>query len=955
MGRIASRAWVLRRHGQTHQVLSPGLAAPRRTNLPPETTSFVGREQDLDAVGRAFASGCRLVTVLGPAGTGKTRLARRFAARALDAAESPGGVWFCDLSEARSREDITSSVAAALGVPAALGDPVAQIAHALAGRPRVLVVLDNFEQIVACAGGTLGRWLASAPESRWLVTSRERLRIEGETCVDLAPLPHELGARLFEERARAVRASFVVSEANAADVGELVRRLDGLPLAIELAAARANVLPPKKLLERLVSRFDVLKSSIQDRARRQLTLRGAIDWSWDLLSDRERGALMRCSIFRGGFALEAAEAVLPPPALDLIEALVDRSLVRRYEPEGLPGEVRFGLYESIREYAAEKLDASGVRIEALARHCAHYLDQGEAWATGLSGPDVAGCLARLRLEADNLLAVHRRAIDDAPDVSARAALALDALLSTRGPFEAQLELLETAVAVAPPNDAALTARVLLARGQAWRARGDRTRGRDDLDRAREHAGRAADAVLEATVLAAIARDDLDSGHPDQARSGIERSLGLARGAGERKLEAGLLGMLGQLQLKQNRLHDARLRFEAALALHRAVGNRIAECGTLGNLGIVDHWQWRDEQAEDDYRRALAIAQELGDRREEAVIRTNLALLHGDRGQFDAARKEFEEALRVQREAGYRQFVGMSIGGLGTVDHAVGRLEDARRRYEESLGIFRELGHRRYEIASLRYLGVLALDEGNPKKALELLEQALSIAREVHDLSGFVLGPLGAALAALDRIVESRAAFAAAAEDLAARGEPRAIPIVALFEGFLDLALARDAESRGKHAEASDHRGRARQRLDPAGPGGAAARSSDARVAANLLERGLGDAVPSSRGGTTLEVGPNVAWFRIGRGKKIDLRQRRALRLLLGKLIAAARESPGRGLSVHELVEAGWPGEKILPDAAVSRVYTSIKTLRHLGLRDLLVHGEDGYVLDPATRVVPGPT
>lgn len=943
------------------------------TNLPPETTSFVGRGDDLAALAAAFGGGGRLVTVLGPAGTGKTRVARRFAADQLGAGACPGGAWFCDLSEARTLEDVVAAVGGVIGAPPGRGDAPAQIGHALAGRGALLLVLDNFEQLVACGPSTIGRWLAAAPRARVLVTSRERLSIDGEIALELPPLAPELAARLFEERARAVRRDFAIGAADRADVAELVRRLDGLPLAIELAAARINVLPPKKLLERLASRFELLRSARRDRGKRQLTLRGAIDWSWDLLSPPERRALARCSVFRGGFDVEAAEAVLSPAApstaVDLVEALIDRSLVRRLATPSLPGEARFGTYESIREYAAEALEAMGDRDEVVELHATHYLGRGEAWAKGLTGPDVAECLARLRLETDNLLAAHRASLARAPAVAARIALALDAMLANRGPFELELELLENAVRAAPSDDAALSARALQARGQAWRARGDRTKGRADLDRALDLASRSSDPTLEAAVLAALARDELDAGHPEAARERVERALELAAGTGDRVLQAGLLGFCGQLQLKHNRLNEAREHFEAALALHREVGNRMAECATLGNLGIIDQWQWREEQAADDYRRALALACELGDRREEAVIRTNLALLHADGGQFEAAREQFEAALSVQREAGYRQFVGMSIGGLGTVDHAEGRRDEARRRYLESLATFRELGSRRYEIASLRYLGVLALDEGDAAAALTLLEEALAIAREVRDLSGFVLGPYGATLAALGRTGDARAAFDAAAADLAPRGEPRALAILALFEGFLDVARAREAEARGDPASANELRAAAQRRLDPGGPGAAATRSSDARLAAQLLERALGvapapspavasapaPAAAARTGAPSLDVGPDLMWFEAPAGGRVDLGQRRALRLLLGRLIGAAREAPGRGVSVHELVEAGWPGERILPEAALSRVYTSIKTLRRLGLHELLVRRDDGYLLDPAIRVVVHPS
>ena len=482
---------------------------PRSTNLPPEATSFVGRESDLARLAEMLGAGVRLVTVLGPAGAGKTRLARRFAAQSLGVYAGAGGVWFCDLCEARSRQALVAAVGTSLEVATAAGDPGQQIGHALAGRGPVLVVLDNFEQLVPWAAETVGAWVRRAPDLRLLVTSRERLQIESEACFDLEPLSLELSSTLFEQRARAVRADFTVSRANATDVAELVRRLDGLPLAIELAAARVNVLPPSRLRDRLAARFDLLRSQRQDLPPRQLTLRGAIDWSWELLSEDERETLAQCSVFRGGFSLEAAEAVLAPASgaivVDLVEALVGKSLVRRYEPEALPGELRFGLYETIRDYAAERLEARGAKDAIEARHSTYYVAEGEQLAEGLSGPDVVRCLARLRLETDNLLAVQRRSGERDPETSVRAALALDGLLGTRGPIDTQMSVLDAAEIASRRTDDTLVARVLLARSQVRFARGDTAAATRDLDEATGAATRAGDRSLVAQVLALQAR------------------------------------------------------------------------------------------------------------------------------------------------------------------------------------------------------------------------------------------------------------------------------------------------------------------------------------------------------------------------------------------------------------------------------------------------------------------
>ena len=279
-----------------------------RQNLPSERDAFVGRIAELQALAQELDAGARLVTVVGPAGTGKTRLACRYGRAWLG--DWPGGVYFCDLSEARSVDGVFFAVAMALEVPLGKGDPGVQIGHVIASRGRCLVILDNFEQITEHAQATVGHWLDRAANAAFVVTSRERLHLAGEAIFPIEPLPLASDAlELFAARARAQRPDFVLNDANRAAVAEVVRLLDGLPLAIELAAARVRIFSPAQLVERMRDRFRLLAGA-RGAAARQATLKAAIDWSWDLLAPWEQAALGQCSVFEGGFTLEAAEAVL---------------------------------------------------------------------------------------------------------------------------------------------------------------------------------------------------------------------------------------------------------------------------------------------------------------------------------------------------------------------------------------------------------------------------------------------------------------------------------------------------------------------------------------------------------------------------------------------------------------------------------------------------------------------
>ena len=754
---------------------------PVRFVLPAERDAFVGREAELEELARRLGSGARLMTLLGAAGMGKTRLAVRYAWQHLHA--WPGGVWFCDLTEARGVDGIVSAVGEALGVPLGKEDPVLQLGHAIAGRRRCLVVLDNFEQVAEHTAATVERWLERAVEARFVVTSRERLRVRGEEVLGVEPLGIEAGVDLFAERARRQRPGFEPREAELEAVREVVRLVEGMPLAIELAAARVRVMAVSELVARMRDRFRVLGGGGGDR---HASLRAAIAGSWELLQEWEKAALAQCAVFEGGFTLEAAEGVLDlgawpeaPWVVDVVQSLVDKCVVRMWVPEsGVRGEMpapRFGMYVSVQEYARERLGEMGVEAErgAEERHGRWYARYGTEEA--LAALERHGGIARLReleRELDNLMAGCRRAVTRGDGATAGAAYgAAGAVLALRGPFVKAVALGRSVLEMELDREA--RARALQGLGMAELSAGPMEEARAHFEAAladhREMGNRRAEGI----DLGNLGLLNRNQGRMEEARDHYEAAIAIHREVSDRRSEGIVLGNLGLLHLDQGRMEEARTHFESALAIHREVGNRRSEGIDVGNLGLLHLDRGRMEEARPHLETALAIHREVGNRRSEGIVLRNLGLLNRDQGRMEEARANFEAALAIHRELGYRLGEGTVLGNLGGLHNMQGRMEEARTHFESAIAIHREVGNRRSEGIDLSNLGGLHHDQGRMEEARANYEAALAIHRELGNRrsEGFVLGYLGSLHHDQRRIEEARAHFEAALAILPRGGQP----------------------------------------------------------------------------------------------------------------------------------------------------------------------------------------
>ena len=742
-------------HAKAYRVLRHGElwlpAEEVRHNLPAERDAFVDRQAMLQELARRFEQGARLVSILGIGGTGKTRLATRFAWMWLG--DFPGGIWFCDLSQARDADGIVRAVADALDVPLDDDDPIVRLGNAIAGRGRCLVVLDNFEQVARHAEETLGRWLSRAADACFVVTTREVLGLAGEESIALAPLQVDDAAALFMRRARAASSDFAPDAKDERDIARLVSLLDGLPLAIELAAARVRIMPPATLLARMSERFKLL-TSMGGRRDRQATLRAAFDWSWDLLAPADKSALAQLSVFEGGFTLEAAEAVLDLSAaggwaLDAVQSLVEKSLVRHV------GERRFGLLASVQEYATEHLRTPGryegsgpaAALAAETRHGEFFAGFGEQRAIAECCDDIA-----------NLMTACRRAATRGEGETAAAALeSAWAALELRGPFQAGIVL---AALLRPlPLSSEASTRVERVIGRSLHASGHAAQALAHYEAALRLARETGDRRHEADLLVRLGDLHANAGRLEQAEADQTRALGLARDLGDARIEANALRGLGVLDDFRGRYAQARRRYEDAIAVARRAGHLRDEGGILGNLGLLHANQGHMDEARTHFEASLAIAERVGDRQWAGNALSNLGLLHQVTGHADEARDKLSAALSIARDIGHAQLECIVLCNLGIVFEQLGSTGEAGEHYDAALQVARQLGDGRSEGQILNYLGLLQARQGRFDEARRALAAGEALLADVSDRIG--LATLMCSRAEAEHLAGARAAAAAA--------------------------------------------------------------------------------------------------------------------------------------------------------------------------------------------------
>ncbi len=732
------------------------LPALPRSNLPVPASRFIGRESQLVELKRLL-SDARLVTLIGPGGVGKTRLSLQAAHELLP--DFADGVWLIELAALTDAAIVPQAIATVLGVHEEPDRPLTTTLINFLRDKSILLILDNCEHIIEACAAIAAALLSACPNLRMFASSRELLGIADEVAFavpslavpDLNRLPatSELtqieAVRLFIERARSAQPNFAISDHNAPAIAEICQRLDGIPLAIELAAARVKVLSAEQINQRLDDSFRLLTGGSRSALPRQQTLRALIDWSYSLLAPEERTLFGRLAVFAGGWSLDAAEAVGAAgeidafEVLDLLMRLVDKSLVIKEE---LLGEARYRMLNIITQYALEKLHEAGEEADVRSRHFEYYVALVEAVKPHLLTADQAASLDRLEIAHDNLRSALEWAIASKSQSALRLAGALGRFWDMRSYFAEGRRLLNQALALregAPPMWQALALRWA---GSLAARQGDHAYAQvlltDSMNASREIDDRAGLAV----VLNQLGYTAYVQGEFDQSTAWLQESLRLNRALNNEVGVALAIYHLATIAWLQGEADNARRQFEESLAIRRKIGDRLGVGRSLYHLGAVAASQGDYAAARGYVEESLIITRELGDRKMLAYTLGSLGELAVSQGDYETARRSLDEGLRVARELG--DHVGIAyalevLGKLACVEHDP---DTARQYLKESVQLRHEAADREGLNDGLQALARVILTEGHPDRSVRLLaavqtqRQAIGVTLLAADQSDF---------------------------------------------------------------------------------------------------------------------------------------------------------------------------------------------------------------------------
>jgi predicted ATPase/class 3 adenylate cyclase len=698
-----------------YQLVIPGLpidfpplrtVGPHPTNLPAPLTSFVGREGDLaEACRLLHREQVRLLTLTGPGGIGKTRLALQVAAELVEA--FPDGVFFVALAPVSDPRLVVPTIAQTLAVREAAGRSLQESLRWHIGGRRLLLVLDNFEQVLSAAP-VVAELLGACRQLKVLITSRAALHVSGEQEYPVPPLSlpdvrqaeacedlmSSEAVALFVERARAVDPGFAVTDANAAALVDICRWLDGLPLAIELAAARSKLLSPKALVSRLERRFELLQGGPRDLPARQQTLRATVDWSYDLLEAGEQSLFARLAMFAGGCTLEAAEAVCDlgdgPDVLAGLGALIDKNLLQ--PRDGVDSDRRVRMLETVREYALERLGERRETDEVARRHAAYYLGLAEQAELEVLGPRQRAWYERLAADLDNL----------------------------RGALTWSLA----------HQEAEVTGRLAGALMPFWMSRGHVSEGLRWLEAALEHRGSLSRPTLAKALFAKAFMLLQVGAHHGLADALLEESLALFQELGDTTWTVRTVSVLGQTAVRAREFKRGLALREQAVALARGEADEWNLAMALLNLGLSRLQVEDHSRAQVAFEESLELHQALGDLEGAAQVLDGLGMLALGEGNYKQAVSLLEEALALARKVGHVLQVADFMADLAVVTLHEGDWTPAGRLFHESCTLAQQ-AEDDFSIAQCLWgMAVVAAAHGNAARAVRLWAAAATLRYEL---------------------------------------------------------------------------------------------------------------------------------------------------------------------------------------------------------------------------------
>ncbi len=854
--------------------------------LPAPRDRFWGREGELERLA-AQLDEAHAVTLVGPPGIGKTRAAIEYTRRFADHYDRVG---FVPLANAFELGPAVAAIGAAFEIelPPVAGEAMpTAIASWIREQGRMLVVLDNFEQIVATSTALVDAIVRHAPEAHVLVTSRHRLRTAGEWVLEIGALPDDGAFGLLVDRVQRLRGSYAPKPAEQQLLHAIADELEGVPLALELAAIRISTLGAAAVLDRLDEKLEFLTVGLRGDDLERSSLKEAVERSWRLLDDGERAVLAACSVFRGGFDLAAATEVLEDPrVVDALHDLCEKSLLDAHPDDD--GQTRFFAYESIREFGAAQLDPEH-RAALERRHADYYVRRGEALERLQHTPeaDARAGLDELAAERENLLAIAGRGLTERPSVGpeygVRALLCLVSLVVARGPIDALVERLDRAL--------------------------------DQFE---------LDPHLKVRALLGAARGHRRLGRGESARRHQSAALELVEQLGDETLRAQTKSDLAMTLMSEGAFEAAPPLLAEALEARRRSDDVAGSVLDRTRMGMALRELGRLDEADPHLAAALAYADAGGAHVAAAITIGEIAHVALDRGDCEAARRVLLRApvLTGPREDGSASALAEAAvaARVGMLAHTEGDLVRAEAYLQAALIGLRRVGYRRFEAGVSAYLGIVDLERGALDSAAKRITASYEAVRDEPRARDFMLGWLA--------VIDLR------------RGE---------FES------ARRRRAMISSLDESDPLSVAAHRLAilSAGdvPEAGGATSHEVRLVERVARGLLNDAGAEPTSSTPMFVAASGDWFAAPTGERGDLKNKRALRAILLKLVEGRLLSPAVPVPRDALIEVGWPDEQILADAAKNRVKTAISSLRKQGIGTALRHEKGGYLLDAGLPVV----